>query len=224
MDIEQRVREKNRQLKDLIGLVKVDVSYAYETERLLDEKIGFMAARCANVLDFGKSSRHRFDCFRPGQAETADINRFEGYPEHVCDICDASTFPAKRYGGIVCNAIIEHVYDPGAAVKNMFAALSDNGVCLCYAPFLYRYHAPADLVYQDYFRFTRDGLAYLFRDFREVTLYPVRGRLSTAAKFGLPCLWKRVEKAVPAMNRILDRLGGFRDPLQTSGYVVWAVK
>lgn len=50
-----------------------------------------------------------------------------------------------------------------------------------------------DLKFQDYFRFSRDGLIYLFRDFSEVKLYAIRGRVSTPLSlFGF---WKfKVEK------------------------------
>ena len=37
-----------------------------------------------------------------------------------------------------------------------------------------------DLKFQDYFRFSKDALAYLFKDFSEVELYPIRGRVSSS--------------------------------------------
>ncbi len=217
--------ERNAAHIALINRVKVDLSRRYDTDKLYDEKIGYMAAHCASVLDFGKSSRERFSMFRPGQADTADINQYDGYPDYLCDICDAATFPKKTYDGIVCNSVIEHVYEPAVAVRNMHAALNPGGVVLCFAPFIYRYHAPKDLHFQDYFRFTRDGMAYMFRDFSDVTMYPVRGRTSGALNIGVTN-WKPViERRFPWVNRFVDKMTRqSHDALQCSGYVVWAVK
>lgn len=219
------MRARNESLKRIIQRAKIDTSCCYDTERLLDEKIGEMARKCAQVLDFGKSSRERFALFAPGQIETADINQFEGYPDYLCDICDRATLPAKVYDGIICNAVLEHVYDPFSAVANLHALLKDGGTCLCYVPYLYRYHAPDDLIYQDYYRYSRDGIAWLFRDFSDLTLYSVRGRTSTALNNTFK-FWKRsIEPRFPGANRLVDRLfGGAHDPLQTSGYIIWAVK
>lgn len=225
MTLEQKIFERNEQMKSMIRDVRIDTSYCYEHERLLDEKIGFMAKNCARVLDFGKSSRRRFKLFREGQIETADINQFDGYPDFICDICDASSFPQKKYDGIICNAVLEHVYDPFAAMKNLYDALEDGGYLMVYVPYLYRYHAPGDLVYQDYFRYSRDGLAYMFRDFSEVTLYNVRGRTSTSINNAFPWWKNSVESRFPKINLYIDKVfGGAYDPLQTSGYTVWARK
>lgn len=222
---QKKIQNKNNELIKIIRNTKVDTSYCYEKEKFLDEKIGYLAANCDQVLDFGKSSRHRFGLFKNKQIETADMNEFEGYPDYLCDICDVSTFPNKKYDAIICNAVIEHVYDPSSAVKNMHGALKEGGFCLSYAPFIFYYHAPSNLKFQDYFRFSRDGLAILFKDFNEVTLYSVRGRSSSGANFILP-LWKSmVEKHFPIMGKVVDQvLGGKFDPLQVSGYFVWAVK
>src|SRR5262249_46728780 len=148
-------------------------------EELLDEKIQFLADHCKKVLDVGKSSRERFSYFHPGQITTLDINQFDDYPDIIDDLCDIRHVPASSVDGIICLAVLEHVYDPMSAAKNLYKMLQPGGYCLAYVPFLYRYHAGKDLVYQDYFRYTRDGVAYLFREFSDVTLYPCRGRLST---------------------------------------------
>lgn len=219
---EQKVLNKSKSLIEIIRRAKVDTTYCYNSQKLMDDKIGHMARNCGSVLDFGRSSRAHFGLFKPGQAQTADINQYDGYPDIICDICDASTLPARKYDGIVCNAVIEHVYDPFAAVRNMYDLLNDGGICMCYAPFVFSYHAPADLMFQDYFRFSRDGLALLFKDYKDVTLYSIRGRSSSALNYGVPG-WKKIERRAGFINRMVDSLfGGKEDPLQVTGYVVWA--
>lgn len=220
-----KLEQRNADLQNIIRRTKIDPSYAYDQPALLDHKMEHIAQNCESVLDFGRSSRHRFAMLKEGQAETADINQYDGYPDHFVDICDAETFPDKKFDAIICNAVIEHVYEPSHAVKNMYDALNSGGVCLCYAPFIFKYHAPDDLHFQDYYRYSKDGLAYLFRDFQDVTLYPVRGRASTAFNF-MFASWKgRVEKRMPKINPMIDKiLRGYQDPTQTSGYSIWAVK
>lgn len=225
MDIAAKIAQRNRELVEIINRTRIDASYAYDNERLLAEKTGLMARDCARVLDFGKSSRGNYKRFRQDQIVTADINRFEDYPDILIDICDWDTFPDETFDGVIVNAVIEHVYDPAAAVANVHRVLRDGGVCLAYAPFIFHYHAPRSLVFQDYFRFTKDGMAYLFRDFSEVTLYPVRGWASSAVNFLFPG-WKRgLERKLPGANRFLDTvLAGKHHEVQVSGYTVWAVK
>lgn len=223
--IKYKIDQRHEELKSIIHATKIDASYAYDTQKLLDEKIKYMVENCKSVLDFGQSSRNRYQWFAQGQAETADINQFEGYPDRFVDICDSTTFPEKKYDGIICNAVIEHVYEPAIAVKNMYDALEDDGICLCYAPFIFRYHAPPDLMFQDYFRYTKDGLSYLFRDFSEVTLYPVLGRSSAGISFIFPWWKYKVEKRFPKLAKWIDRfLGGVADKNQTRGYLIWAKK
>ena len=221
---EQAFFDKNEGLIEVIQRAKVDTSYCYDSQKIMDDKIAYLAENCQSVLDFGKSSRSHFELFKPGQVETADINQYEGYPDIICDICDASTLPQRKYDGIVCNAVIEHVYDPFAAVRNMYDLLEDGGICMCYAPFIFRYHAPGDLKFQDYFRFSRDGLALLFKDYSKVTLYSIRGRSSSALNYAVPG-WKKIEKRFGFMNKMVDSVfGGKESPLQVTGYVVWAEK
>lgn len=215
-------------LRVIIQRTSIDSRYLYRSDDLAEEKIRFLAANCAQVLDVGKSSRARFAYFRPGQALTLDINQFEGYPDIIDDLCQMEHDFTGQFDGIVCLAVIEHVYDPQAAVTNLYTMLKPGGYCFAYVPFLYRYHAPTDLKYQDFFRYTRDGVAYLFRDFAEVTVYPSRGGYSTI--FNLLGFWKaQVERRFgQGINRCIDQLGSLvhrrSNELQASGYFIWAIK
>ena len=225
-----QIQQRNEHLQALIHRVTVNSNYLYNANLLLDEQVGFLAEHCQHVLDFGKSSRHRYDLFRPDQITTVDINQFENYPDIIDDICDLQHIQPDSYDGVICMAVLEHVYDPQQAVKNIYNTLHSGGYCLAYLPFLYRYHAPDDFTFQDYFRFTRDGIAYLFRDFASVVLYPYRGPYSTIFNLWEP--WKsRIEnkRYGPRINQIIDKIGIFLNSKvnhknQASGYYVWAIK
>jgi hypothetical protein len=85
-------------------------------------------------------------------------------------------------------------------------------------PYLYKYHAPNDLKYQDYFRFSRDALSYLFRDFSEIKLFPVRGRLSTPLNLLFGNRWKNYFEKF-GINILLDKLTNINtNRIQCSGY------
>ena len=221
-------QQTNDTLRAIIQRTKIDSNYLYRSDDLAEEKIRWLADHCEKVLDVGKSSRQRYAYFRPEQALTLDINQFDDYPDIVDDLCRLQHDLTAQFDGIVCLAVIEHVYNPQAAVDNLYAMLKTGGCCFAYVPFLYRYHAPPDLKYQDFFRYTRDGVAYLFRNFSEVTVYPSRGGYSTI--FNLLGFWKgQVERRFgQSLNRRVDQLGNLihkrSNELQASGYFLWAVK
>ena len=73
--------------------------------------------------------------------------------------------------------------------------LKESGKIYGFVPYLYNYHAPIDLKFQDYFRFSKDSLAYLFKDFTQVELFPYRGRLSSSLHMLFGNKWKKyIEK------------------------------
>ena len=69
-----------------------------------------------------------------------------------------------------------------------------------------------------FYRYTKDGLAYLFKDFKEMTLFPNRGRIPTGLHILMGSLWKRFfERKILSLllNRITSNLS---NTTQTSGY------
>jgi len=214
---------------EAIRRVKVNHDYAYHSDALLESKLGFMASECDMVLDVGQSTRARIELFQRDRIETMEINVGEPMADIIDDICAPNRLQADRYDGIVCLSVLEHVYDPFAAIHEIHRLLRPDGYLLLHLPFLFRYHAPLDLRFTDGYRFSRDGLAWMLRDFSEVTLYSIRGPWS--AIFNLHKSWKNViEKHFGmAPARWLDRFGMSlrRRPtsdLQVSGYYAWARK
>ena len=180
------------------------------------------------VLDVGKSTREMFEPIKAKArlCHTLDINRFDGYPDLVADLCQP--LPADRYGTynvVIALAVLECVYDPQAMVDNIHRLLKPGGRVHLYAPFIFQYHAPRDLLFQDFYRFSRDGLAYLMRGYADVELQPVRGQYSTIANM-LPSWKARVEARFGrSLNRMLDRIAEpRRSQLNASGYNVTAFR
>lgn len=67
----------------MIRRVKIDRSYTYRSDDFLDEKVHCLADHCEKVLDFGKSSRHRYTFFEREQVVAVDINQFDDYPDII---------------------------------------------------------------------------------------------------------------------------------------------
>ena len=215
--------------RQAIERVLVDHDFAYDSDALLQAKLRFMATECKRVLDVGQSTRQHIQLFQRDRVDTMEINRGEPLADIIDDICAPTRLASDRYDGIVCLSVLEHVYDPFAAIGHIHRLLPEGGYLLLHLPFLFRYHAPADLRFSDAYRFSRDGMAWLLRDFSEVTLYSIRGPWSSV--FNLNRSWKNgLEKRLGMrVSRWLDSAGNrlFRRPtshLQVSGYYAWARK
>ena len=215
--------------RDAIARVRIDDDYAYDIEALLDLKLGVLARECNHVLDVGQSSRGRIDLFERARIDTMEVNRREPLADIIDDICAPTRLRENHYDGIICLSILEHVYDPFAAIEHMHRLLPNGGYLFLQLPFLFRYHAPADLHFTDSYRFSRDGMAWMLRDFSEVTLYSIRGPWSSI--YNLHKSWKtQLEKRFGmGPSRWIDRVGRrlWQRPtghLGVSGYYAWARK
>ena len=209
--------ETNQKLIELIKRLKINNFYLKNNKDFRDQILKDINID-DEVLDIGKAMRDKFNKIVCKNVETLDVNDFGNYPDIVCDICSDVTQLENNYDNIICIAILEHVYDPFKAVYNLKKMLKNNGKVYGYVPYLFYYHAPADLKFQDYFRFSKDALAYLFRDFNDVELYPIRGRISSSFNMMFAGRWKNyMEKT--NINILLDKLSNNeKNQKQCSGF------
>lgn len=114
---------------------------------------GDVAARIARLLGT-----------RPVQVSSMDIDPGRG-PDIVGDVC-AMSFPDNSWDVIVCLEVLEHVIEPWKAVEEMNRVLKPGGQLIMTTPFIYPVHDAT----HDYYRFTKHGLRYLLRGFREVRI------------------------------------------------------
>lgn len=178
------------------------------------DKFRQMAQECDFILDFGQSARGDKKFFSENQYKTADIDP-SIQPDILTDICDMHMIKDEEFDGIICCAILEHVYNPFAAVSEMRRILKPGGKLFGYVPFLFPYH-PKPGHYSDYYRFSEEGIKYLFRDFRSIEICPFRGNVTTLANM------------LPGKLNRLQNLFGWLDPLfsnkQVSGYNFFAIR
>lgn len=189
-------------------------------EKFSDGKIREIAKE-KSVLDIGGGYRSKKrglikyeDLFKNTDYKVLDIDP-GCQPDIVGDI---HNLPQKdgSVDAIVCRAVLEHVYDPQKAVNEMYRVLKKGGKCLAYLPFLYPYHGKAK-AYKDYYRYTKDGVEHLFRNFNSIEICPVRGNLETMINL-IP--FKVIRIFMP-IARLFDRFFSYK---QVSGYSVFLVK
>lgn len=140
------------------------------------------------------------------------------HPDIIGDIHDLP-FANNSQDAITCIAVLEHVKNPFKAVEEMYRVLKPGGYCYVFVPFLYYYH-PMKGYYADYWRFTRDGVNELFKDFSKTEIQNVRGAIETAshlAPFGKNSIFS---KTMQAMDRLMKKISSN----QTSGFNVFLVK
>jgi len=175
------------------------------------------------VLDLGGRRR-----FHKGLGSFREM--FAGVHYYCLDILPASgldvvgnllqlPFAAEMADGVICNAVLEHVYEPQLAVREIYRVLK-------LVPFLYPYHGSQGE--PDCYRFTRDGLLYMFRDFSEMRLQPVDSYVGTTLRFltGFTSLEKAALILADPLERLLGWLRGrqLSRETQTSGYNIWVRK
>ena len=192
----------NDEIINLIKKTKINNYYLKNKEDFRDKILKEIEPN-DHVVDMGMAMREKHKKIKSALLQTIDANDFGDYPDIICDICADINGLENKYDKIICLAVLEHVYNPFKAIENLRLMLKDNGIIYGFVPYLYKYHAPMDLKYQDYFRFSKDTLAYLFKDFSDVELFPLRGRLSSALHMLIGNIWKKyIEKT--KLNFFLD--------------------
>ncbi len=142
---------------------------------------------------------------------------------HPTIVGDVHNLPLRdgEVDAILCNSVLEHLYDPKRAVEEICRVLKKGGRVLAYTHFIYPYHARSGK-YDDYFRFTEISLRYLFRQFGNVEIKK-QGGYFRAMMFFMPGqvvlkpLWEPIAY-------FLDKLFATEKHTTTTGYYVYATK
>ena len=122
---------------------------------------------------------------------------------------------SKSADAIICKAVLEHIEDPQQAVKELYRVLQKGGKLFAYVPFIYPYHGGEK--YKDFYRFTKDGIDYLFRNFTNVKVIPIRGFFGTLNLF-IPFTSKNF-----FLTNFIDKMIKTNSSI-TSGYNIFAIK
>jgi SAM-dependent methyltransferase len=86
-------------------------------------------------------------------------------PDILGDIC-THAFDPEEFDVVVMSEVLEHLHSPHLALDNIRMALRPGGCLILSTPFALPIHEAPN----DYYRYTRYGLAFLLRDFSEVVI------------------------------------------------------
>ena len=183
-------------------------------ERALDEILPGLPGGV--MMDVGAKHAPYRDKVPAAEYLTLDIR-----PESGADIV-GDLHDVRREGGsldsVIATEILEHCYDPGRAVAEIHRLLRPGGVCVLSTRFLHPFHADP----HDYYRFTNEGLAHLFREFSTVQIHPLGNRLHA--------IWMLLPRRPRPVGWLIDvcspMVASVDPPLSANpcGYLVRAVK
>jgi SAM-dependent methyltransferase len=154
---------------------------AYASERQWRQAIENLAGQPGVLFDLGGGSPFQ------GYVKRADLGPDTHYycldiyapacPHLIGDL-GALPLAAQSVDAILCNAVLEHVCNPQAAIAEMFRVLRPGGQAMVGVPFIYPFHDRAD-----YFRFSDQALESLFSQFDRVEIAPVGDYFFSALMF-----------------------------------------
>jgi SAM-dependent methyltransferase len=112
----------------------------------------------AVILDIGAGGRRICP-------EVITVDAFDGPGVDVIGDIHCLPFEDGHADCIVCTGTLEHVANPFVAIAEIYRVLKPGGIVHIDVPFIQGYHADPT----DYWRFTKDGLVLLCKQFREIS-------------------------------------------------------
>lgn len=138
---------------------------------------------CKGVLaDIGGTDTQFYELFKPHIKEyiTINLKKVENKADkHL--IGSAEKIPLKNNSveTVLHTSVLEHLERPQKAVDEIYRVLKKDGICILTTNMAWIYHPDP----KDCFRFTVDGLKYLFRNFSEVKIRLAGGYFATIIQF-----------------------------------------
>ncbi len=152
------------------------------------------------------------------------------------DVQDLKEIQTGSVGSVISLEVLEHVQFPQKCIDEAYRILKPGGVCLLSTPFMTSYHGKTKFQangpvviandhasYADYWRFTHEGLWFLFKQagFSSIEILPVNGPIS--ARLDLLKLGKVLE-VLPFLGKLVEKLEQPRLGKLTTRHFVFAVK
>lgn len=200
-------------------------------DRFFRDKITKIFTDKKSIIDIGgglrisKEKGNRYDKSRKWilpLLKKADYRVLDPVPDYNPDIVgDIHNLPFadNSQDAIICIAVLEHVENPIKACEEVYRVLKPGGYCFIYVPFLYYYHAETGY-YHDYWRFTKDTVDMLFKNFSLVDKQNVRGAFATWIKNSPLGRINFIMKC----SQLLDKLFKKENSNQVSGYNIFLIK
>lgn len=107
------------------------------------------------------------DYFPHSQYFTLDKNRLEDHPNHFNQDAHNLSSIKTKFDLILLMNLLEHVKNPAVITGEIKRILMPGGYIFVVSPFFYPIHKNPKSGFSDYWRFTDDGLRWLFKDYQE---------------------------------------------------------
>lgn len=113
----------------------------------------------ALVLDAGAGEAPYRSLFAHTRYETADFEKLDKPYGESTYVCDLGSIPVEdaRFDCIVFNQVMEHLPEPGDALRELYRVLKPGGRMIYSAPLFYEEHERP----YDFYRYTRYGVRHL---------------------------------------------------------------
>ncbi|MBN2109733.1 MAG: class I SAM-dependent methyltransferase [Methanosarcinaceae archaeon] len=83
-----------------------------------------------------------------------------------CEDIHETTLSSESFDTVLMIEVLEHLYNPFTAIKQVNRLLRKGGYVVVTTPFIYPYHGTP----HDFYRYTKYGLMKIFDDFEEVKI------------------------------------------------------
>lgn len=133
-----------------------------------------MHGQHGRTLDIG-SGHGPYAKYFPNRV-SIDITPGKGV-DYVADAHDLSQFNNESFDAVLATEVLEHLHTPLRAINEMYRVLKPGGSVILTTRFIFPLHN----IPGDYWRFTRYGLAHLFRNFKHVEVIEETSTLETIA-------------------------------------------
>jgi len=114
--------------------------------------------------------------------------------------CDVQNLPFKdeTFDWIYASAVLEHIPNIFLASKEMIRVLKPHGKLWCCIPFLQPYHPSPN----DYWRVTKEGIRYLFKDLKEIECGSGNGAVSSFMWINMRFIYNLLPRKIDILGRL----------------------
>ena len=144
------------------GFLGIFTNPFYIARKGLLQQISFLSGRLhGSILDVGCGSKPYRELFTYSEYIGIDIENpgHDHSAEEIDIFYDGKNlpFPNSRFDNVLCNQVLEHVFEPSGFLTEINRVLKENGSLLMTVPFIWDEHEQPN----DYARYSSFGLKYL---------------------------------------------------------------